>query len=142
MRHRMSILTISPAIPPPVHPLLTHETTVMTAGVRGAVLTSEEKVERKSETIEGGHTMSNKCMLTLLVIAGLCAGPVLAQSLVPIDPATVSNGHVYLLEDETDSSPNGLTANLVGAPQFVAGLNGSAMQVNGSSDGLHIPDGV
>ena len=42
-----------------------------------------------------------------LFMGGFCMG----QSLVPIDPASITDGHVYLLEDETDSSANGHTGN-------------------------------
>jgi len=57
-----------------------------------------------------------------------------------MDPGSVSNGHVYLLEDETDSSTNGNTGNLIGAPQVVDGLTGKAMKYNGVDDGIHLPD--
>ncbi len=88
--------------------------------------------------------MSNKCLLTFLVIAGLCAGPIAAQTIVPIDPATVSDGHVYLSENVggnlPDDSSNSNDGNLIGAPQVAAGLTGDALQYNGTSDGVHIPD--
>ena len=74
--------------------------------------------------------------MIFLFTAGLC----LAQSLVPMDPATVTDGHVYLLEDETDSSSNTNTGNIIGAPQVVDGLSGPAMQFNGVDDGIHLPD--
>ncbi|MCP4451823.1 MAG: LamG domain-containing protein, partial [Planctomycetes bacterium] len=64
----------------------------------------------------------------------------LAQSLVPMDPGSVSDGHVYLLEDETDSSSNSNTGVLVGAPQVVDGLTGLAMQFNGVDDGIQLPN--
>ena len=77
-----------------------------------------------------------RAMILSLFAAGLC----LAQSLVPLDPASISDGHVYLLEDETDSSSNANTGNIIGAPQVVDGLTGLAMQFNGVDDGIHLPD--
>jgi len=77
-----------------------------------------------------------KAMTISLCMGSLC----LAQSLVPLDPGSVSDGHVYLLEDENDSSQNGNTGNLIGAPQIVDGLSGKAMQFNGADDGVHLPD--
>ena len=69
------------------------------------------------------------------------AGNAMAQ----IDPATVETGHVYLLEDVndgavSDDSANDLTANIVGDPQLVDGINGKALQFDGVDDGVHIPD--
>jgi len=75
-------------------------------------------------------------IIVCLLLQGLC----MAQSLVPIDPATVIDGHVYLLEDETDSSPNGHTGTIVGAPQVVDGLSGKAMEFNGTSDAITLPN--
>ncbi len=77
-----------------------------------------------------------RAMMMSLFIGSLC----LAQSLVPMDPTTVSDGHVYLLEDETDSSTNGNTGILIGAPQIVDGLTGPAMQFNGVDDGVQLPN--
>ncbi|KPK37493.1 MAG: hypothetical protein AMJ65_14410, partial [Phycisphaerae bacterium SG8_4] len=62
-----------------------------------------------------------------------------------LDPASITDGHVYLFEDVganvQDDSPNGHAANIVGSPQLVNGLKGKALQFNGTSDGVHIPDG-
>ncbi len=73
----------------------------------------------------------------LLALAG-------SASAGKIDPASVTNGHVYLFEnvgaDVPDDSANSHTANLIGSPQVVDGLNGKALQFNGTSDGVHIPD--
>ncbi|MCF7975484.1 MAG: discoidin domain-containing protein [Phycisphaerae bacterium] len=84
--------------------------------------------------------LRRKFQITLLLVLGLLAGNTLAQSLVQIDPGSVSDGHVYLLEDASDASPAGNTGNIIGAPQVVDGLSGMAMQFNGTSDGVHIPD--
>ncbi|KPK38458.1 MAG: hypothetical protein AMJ65_12880, partial [Phycisphaerae bacterium SG8_4] len=79
------------------------------------------------------------CPTSFLVLLVL-AGNVAAQ----LDPAAVSNGHVYLFEnvvsDVPDDSANSHTANLVGSPQVVNGLKGKALQFNGTGDGVHIPD--
>ncbi len=88
--------------------------------------------------------MSQKYWLTVFLVAGIIAGPAVAQSLVPIDPATVSDGHVYLMDnvsaDLPDVSANNNNGNLIGSPQTVPGLNGEALQFNGTSDGVHLPD--
>ena len=88
--------------------------------------------------------MSKRFLFSLVLIAGAIAGPTLAQSLVPIDPATVTDGHVYLMDNIganlPDVSANSNNGNLLGSPQSVAGLNGEALQLNGSSDGAHLPD--
>jgi len=81
----------------------------------------------------------NRLMCTVIICL-FVASHCLAQSLVPIDPGSISDGHVYLLEDTEDSSSNSNTGNLVGAPQVVDGLSGQAMQFNGVDDGVHVPD--
>ncbi|MCF7975345.1 MAG: discoidin domain-containing protein, partial [Phycisphaerae bacterium] len=83
---------------------------------------------------------SRKTQITLFLVLALVAGNTLAQSLIPIDPGTVTDGHVYLLEDETDSSANSNTGVIAGAPQVVDGLSGKAMQFNGTSDGIQPPN--
>ncbi len=89
--------------------------------------------------------MARKCpSLLMLIVAGL-AGQVAAQSLVPINPGGVSDGHIYLFENAgggtlPDESANSLDGTAVGAPQTAAGLSGEALQFNGSSDGINIPD--
>ena len=79
------------------------------------------------------------CLIFVVVVLAL-AGNAVAQ----LDPAAVSNGHVYLFEnvgaDVPDDSANSHTANLIGSPQVVDGLRGKALQFNGTSDGVHIPD--
>jgi len=94
---------------------------------------------------EGGQNMSKRFSITVLLIAGIVAGPAMAQSLVTIDPTTVDTGHVYLFEDVSgsqlpDDSANVNTGTIVGAPQVVEGLSGAAMQFDGVDDGIHIPD--
>jgi len=88
--------------------------------------------------------MSKQVLVTLLVVTGLLTGPIVAQTIVPIDPATVSDGHAYLSENVggnlPDDSSNSNNGNLIGAPQVVPGLTGDALQYNGSSDGVHLPD--
>ncbi|MFB0555861.1 MAG: LamG-like jellyroll fold domain-containing protein, partial [Phycisphaerae bacterium] len=75
--------------------------------------------------------------LTLLLVL---AGNAMAQ----LDPTSVTDGHVYLFENVggnvPDDSANNHTANLIGSPQVVDGLKGKALQFNGTSDGVHIPD--
>jgi hypothetical protein len=75
--------------------------------------------------------------LTLLLVL---AGNAMAQ----LDPTSVTDGHVYLFENVGDNVPddsaNTHTANLIGSPQVVDGLKGKALQFNGISDGVHIPD--
>jgi hypothetical protein len=75
-------------------------------------------------------------MFVVLVLAG--------NAVAQLDPASVTDGHVYLFEnvgaDVSDDSANSHTANLVGSPQVVDGLKGKALQFNGTSDGVHIPD--
>ncbi|MCU0914849.1 MAG: Ig-like domain-containing protein, partial [Planctomycetes bacterium] len=88
--------------------------------------------------------MVKKLWFNLLLVLGIAAGWASAQSLVPIDPATVTNGHAYLMDNVganvPDDSANNVNGNLVGSPQIVAGLNGNALKLNGTSDGVHIPD--
>ncbi|MFH1718816.1 MAG: LamG domain-containing protein, partial [Planctomycetota bacterium] len=65
-------------------------------------------------------------------------------AMAQIDPASVTDGNVYLFEnvgaDVPDDSANNNTANLIGSPQVVDGLKGKALQFNGTSDGVHVPD--
>ena len=83
--------------------------------------------------------MSKRFLVLLLLIVGLGAGGAAAQSLVQIDPGSVSDGHVYLMENVganlPDDSANSNNGNLLGNPQSVAGLNGQALQFNGVDDG-------
>jgi len=62
--------------------------------------------------------------------------------MVPIDPATVTDGHVYLFEGgaPSDSSALGHDGTVAGAPQTVDGLNGDALQFDGAADGIDIAD--
>ncbi len=84
--------------------------------------------------------MSKNKLMGMMIISLLMAGHILAQSLVPLDPISISDGHVYLLEDALDSSSNGNTGVLIGAPQVVDGLTGLAMQFNGVDDGIQLPN--
>jgi len=75
-------------------------------------------------------------MILLLVLAG--------NAMAQIDPATVTDGNVYLFEnvgaDVPDDSANSNTATLIGNPQVVDGLKGKALQFDGIDDGVFIPD--
>ena len=88
--------------------------------------------------------MSKRILIPFLLVTGIIADSAVANSLVPIDPASVTNGHVYLMDNVggnlPDDSANGNNGNLIGSPQTVAGLYGEALQFNGSSDGVHLPD--
>ncbi len=86
--------------------------------------------------------MSKQFLISILLVFAVMVGNAFAQSLVPLDPATVGNGHVYLLDDAsgTDSSAAGLTGTAVGAPQPAEGLSGGALQFDGVADGIDIPD--
>jgi hypothetical protein len=74
----------------------------------------------------------------------MVSGNALAQSLVGMDPASVSDGNVYLMDGVSGSLPdvsaNSNDGNLIGSPQTVAGLNGEALQFDGVDDGVHLPD--
>lgn len=74
----------------------------------------------------------------LLFVAGLSFGNITYGR----DPATLTDGHVWFLDDmeATDSSPNGLNGNIIGDPTLVSSPNGLAMQFDGIDDGIHIPD--
>ncbi|MBC8472371.1 MAG: hypothetical protein H8D56_23155 [Planctomycetes bacterium] len=75
-----------------------------------------------------------------LVLVLSIAGNAMAQ----LDPASITDGNVYQFDnvgtDVPDDSANSNTANLIGSPQVVDGLKGKALQFNGTSDGVHIPD--
>jgi len=79
-------------------------------------------------------------LMCFVVVLGL-AGNAAAQ----IDPATITDGHVYFSGGATDgivpdSSAVGHTANIIGDPQVVDILGGRALQFDGIDDGVHIPD--
>jgi hypothetical protein len=62
-----------------------------------------------------------------------------------ISPATVEDGHVYLMDvidgnTILDSAQPGLAGNIIGDPQLVTGLNGKALKFDGVDDGVHVPD--
>jgi hypothetical protein len=62
-----------------------------------------------------------------------------------INPATIADGHVFLLDDVSgaevpDDSANELTGTIVGDPQVVPGLNGNALKFDGVDDAVHFPD--
>ena len=79
------------------------------------------------------------CLTAFVVVLAL-AGNATAQ----LDPLSITDGHVYLFEDVgadvPDDSAGSHAANILGSPQVVDGLRGKALQLNGTSDGVHIPD--
>ncbi len=86
--------------------------------------------------------MSNKfiTLMCFVVVLGL-AGNAAAQ----LDPATVTNGHVYrfgrIIDGQIpDSSANSHSATILGDPQIVDIPGGRALQLDGVDDGIHIPD--
>ncbi|MBL7184700.1 MAG: hypothetical protein ISS70_00110 [Phycisphaerae bacterium] len=88
--------------------------------------------------------MSRKlvCLMSFVFVLVL-AGNAAAQP----DPATVMDGHVYLLNDANfvdatvpDDSAVGLAGNIVGEPYLAEGLFGKALSFDGVDDGVHIPD--
>jgi hypothetical protein len=78
--------------------------------------------------------------LTSFVVVVALAGNAAAQ----LDPADVTDGHVYLFDNVggnvPDDSANNNTANLIGSPQVVDSPRGKALKFNGTSDGVHLPD--
>ena len=88
--------------------------------------------------------MSKNFLLSILLVTGVIAGSAFGQSLVPIDPASISNAHAYLMDslggNLPDDSGNGNNGNIIGAPQVVEGLNGGALLFDGVADGIHLPD--
>ena len=85
--------------------------------------------------------MRKNLMFLVSLIVLLTLG---SNTMAQLDPASISDGNVYLFEnvetDVPDDSANSHTANLVGSPQVVDGIKGKALQFNGTSDGVHIPD--
>jgi len=59
-----------------------------------------------------------------------------------VDPQDVVNGHVWLFEDGSveDFSMNNLNGTITGNPNTVKGMKGDALQFNGQSDLIKIPD--
>ncbi|MHC4074549.1 MAG: LamG-like jellyroll fold domain-containing protein, partial [Planctomycetota bacterium] len=88
--------------------------------------------------------MSNKLIyLMSFVFVLVLAGNATAQP----DPATVTDGHVYLLNDAnfvdatvSDSSAVDHAGLIIGEPYLAEGLFGKAMAFDGIDDGVHIPD--
>jgi hypothetical protein len=78
-------------------------------------------------------------LTSFVLLLGL-AGNAMAQ----LDPATVTTGHAYLLDNVTDQVPddsaNDNTGIIVGDPNVVDGLAGKALQFDGVDDGVDIPD--
>jgi len=84
--------------------------------------------------------MIKRYLISVLLAAGILTGSASAQSLVPLDPTTVSNGHVYLMDIAGADSSGGNDGNIIGAPQVVPGLSGSALLFDGVADGIQLPD--
>lgn len=68
-----------------------------------------------------------------------------ALALAAIDPGAVADGHVWLFEDGggntvEDSSKNKLKGIVNGNPDVVQGVMGEALQFDGESDYIAIPD--
>jgi hypothetical protein len=88
--------------------------------------------------------MSKQFWLNAFLVAAIATGPAVAQSIVPIDPGTITNGHVYLMENVganvPDDSANNNNATLLGGPQVVPGLNGNALKLNGTNQGAVVPN--
>jgi hypothetical protein len=77
----------------------------------------------------------------LVAIGLLMAG----LSSAKIDPETVANGHVWLFDDVEgntvgDDSENSLVGTIQGNPNPVEGLNGGALEFDGQSDAIKLPD--
>jgi len=87
--------------------------------------------------------MSRELLYLLFSVAMLVLS-ISDNAVAQIDPASVTDGHVYLFEnvgaDVPDDSANDHTANLIGSPQTVDGLKGKALRFDGIDDGVHIPD--
>ncbi len=84
------------------------------------------------------------CKKLILLVSPILLLALAGNAVAQLDPASITDGNVYLFEnvggDVPDDSANSNTANLVGSPQVVDGLKGKALQFNGTSDGVHIPD--
>ncbi|MFB0552897.1 MAG: hypothetical protein ACETWQ_06225 [Phycisphaerae bacterium] len=84
------------------------------------------------------------CKKLIFLVSPILLLVLASNAVAQLDPASVTDGHVYLFEDVgtdvPDDSANTHTANLIGSPQVVDGLKGKALQFNGISDGVHIPD--
>ena len=80
------------------------------------------------------------CLTSFIVMLAL-AGNAAAQ----IDPASISDGHVYLFDNVSagqvpDDSANSNAGSEVGNPIVVDGLRGKALLFDGTDDGVNIPD--
>jgi hypothetical protein len=86
----------------------------------------------------GGGIVRIFLMSALVAIALFMA----SLSSAEIDPGNVVNGHVWLFEDGSakDSSKNNLNGTIVGNPKLVRGVNGDALEFDGESDLIKIPD--
>jgi hypothetical protein len=82
--------------------------------------------------------------ITLIYISLIILGLIFtSQSMAEIDPATVAG--MWLFDDgagdvATDASGNGLDADLIDGPQWVAGKFGGALEFDGGGAHVVIPD--
>jgi hypothetical protein len=86
-------------------------------------------------------------MRTILTSVGLVIIALFVASLsLAIDPATITDGHVWYLDEVAadgttpDATQVGLSGTIVGDPQLVTGLSGKALKFDGVDDGVTIPD--
>ncbi len=86
------------------------------------------------------------CMRTVRLVSVVIALALAGIAGAQLDPAAVTDGHVYLFEnvgtDLPDDSANNNAGILIGSPQVVDGPKGQALQFDGTSDGVHLPDSV
>ncbi|MFC1712252.1 LamG-like jellyroll fold domain-containing protein [Candidatus Poribacteria bacterium] len=79
--------------------------------------------------------------IVLITVGILMAGSIFAA----IDPETVADGHVWLFDEGVgntveDSSKNNLNGTVKGNPGVVKGIIGDALEFDGASDYITLPD--
>ena len=84
-------------------------------------------------------------LITLFLLIGALFIFTIPMGFAKINPKDVEKGHVYLFEDikgntAKDSSKAGHDGTIRGAPKSVKGINGKALQFDGKSDTIHLPD--
>jgi hypothetical protein len=92
-----------------------------------------------------GFGLHANCYPALSENAFVLLGAAIDYALGQTGPDAVTTGHVYLLENVSDSnvpddSANDNTGIIVGDPQVIDGLNGKALLFDGVDDGVDIPD--
>lgn len=81
--------------------------------------------------------------IVIMSISFVTIGLLVASlSFAKIDPGDVADGHVWLFEDgdAEDSSKNNLSGNITGDPKPVEGIIGKALEFDGTSDVIKLPD--